>query len=237
MSETPTAAEFVNRLQEHRSEEELAKIRRRFPDRWQSFLGVRMGTVFSLAKENAAMPIAELDRLLDSEIHEARVGALKIMGYQAARRSTPESRRAELYELYLRRLDRIDNWDLVDLSGHTVVGGHLLQRPRDVLYELAAGDDPWRRRLAIWATMAFVRQGELDDTFAIAALLAEDEHEHVQTVVGGLLRSAGDSDIARLRGFLDAHAARMGRTALRYALEHLAPEERAHYRNMRTASR
>lgn len=236
MSTTPTAAEFVNRLQEHRSEEELDKIRRRFPERWQDFLGVRMGTVFSLAKEYAAMPIAELDRLLDSEVHEARVGALKIMGYQAARRSTPESRREELYELYLRRLDRIDHWDLVDLSGHTVVGGHLVDRPRNVLYELARSEDPWRRRLAIWATMAFVRRGELDDTFAIAALLAEDEHEHVQTVVGGLLRTAGDHDLARLRAFLDTHAARMGRTALRYALEHLDPDERAHYRNARKAS-
>ena len=91
-------------------------------------------------------PPGELEQMLDSPLHEVRVGALSVMAKQAARRSTPDAARQALFELYLRRHDRIDNWDLVDLAAHHVVGRHLEHRPRGVLYELARSGDVWRRR-------------------------------------------------------------------------------------------
>jgi DNA alkylation repair enzyme len=192
-------------------------------------LGVRMGEVFALAKEFIDLPPDELDRLLASPIHEARAGGLSIMGKQATHKRTPERRRKELYELYLRRTDRINDWDLVDLSAHQVIGGWLLDKPRDVLYGLARSPRWWERRIAMFATLAFIRAGDLDDTFALAEVLVHDPHHLVQKVVGGMLREAGKHDRARLLGFLDTHAATAPRVLLRDAIEHLDPEQRAHY--------
>jgi DNA alkylation repair enzyme len=196
-------------------------------------LGVRMGEVFALAKEFIAMPPDQLDQLLASPIHEARAGGLHIMGKQASRKQTPEHRRKELYELYLRRTDQINDWDLVDISAHQVIGGWLLDKPRDVLYQLARSPRWWERRIAMFATLTFVRTGDLDDTFALAELLANDAHDRVQKVVGGMLREAGKHDRARLLGFLDRHAATAPRVLLRDAIQHLDPEQRAYYLSLK----
>jgi 3-methyladenine DNA glycosylase AlkD len=204
----------------------------------EEHLGLAMGTVFGLAKEFVALPPGEIEALLDSGVYEARVGALSIMDKQARQRRTTPERRRELYELYLRRMDRIDDWGLVDLGAQFVVGGylHATDQPRDVLYELARSGNVWERRTALWATMYFVRQGELDDTYDLCELLVDDPEHFVQTVVGGMLRTIGDHDVARLRGFLERHAATMPRTALRYAIEHLDPAERAAWRGRAAAA-
>ena len=191
---------------------------------------VRMGQIFALAKEFVEMEPGEIEKLLDDPRHEVRVGAVSIMGKQAARKRTSEARRKELFELYLRRTDRIDTWDLVDVSAHHVIGGYLLDKPRDVLYELARSRRWWERRIAMFSTLQFVRKGQLDDTFALAEILVGDEHEMVQTVTGGMLREAGKHDRPRLLAFLDGHAAAMPRRMLRDAVEHLDPALRARYR-------
>jgi 3-methyladenine DNA glycosylase AlkD len=191
-----------------------------------------MRDVFALAKQFIDLPVAEIDKLLDSDVHEVRVGALSIMGKQAVRKSTPQDVRRELFELYLRRTDRINTWDLVDVSAHQVIGGYLLGEPRDVLYRLARSRHWWERRIAMQATLTFVRAGDLDDTFALAEILISDEDDMVQTVVGGMLREAGKHDYDRLLGFLDRHAATAPRALLRYATEQLEPERRTHYRSL-----
>jgi 3-methyladenine DNA glycosylase AlkD len=189
----------------------------------------RMGDIFALAREFIDLPIAEIDRLLQSPDHNQRVGALSIMGKQFNRKATTDARRTELYELYLRRTDRVNTWDLVDLSGHHVVGGYLADKPRTVLYELARSSDWWERRLAIFATLHFVRRGEVDDTFALAEILIHDPEDYVNKAVGGLLREAGKVDQARLIDFLDRHAATAPRVTVRYAVERLDRPLRQHY--------
>ncbi len=116
-----------------------------------------MGAVFALAAEFEQMSLPEIEALLDSPIHEARAGAVKIMARQAGSRKASGGRREELYELFLRRHDRINNWDLVDLGAWDVVGRYLVDRPRDVLDRLAASSNLWERRTAVLATLAFVR--------------------------------------------------------------------------------
>jgi 3-methyladenine DNA glycosylase AlkD len=238
-----TAQAYVERLTSYASPIEREKIQRYFKSApgeaaaADVFIGVRMGQVFQLSKEFTAMPLAEIERLLESPIHEARAGGLKIMAYQAAARTTPARRRQELCQLYLRRHDRIDNWDLVDLGAWDVVGRYLIDQPRDVLYQLAGSSNVWERRTAILATLYFLRKGDLDDTFQIAEVLVADAHDLVQKAVGGALREAGKRDRGRLLTFLDVHAATMPRTALRYAIEHLDPEQRAEYLGRRKASR
>jgi 3-methyladenine DNA glycosylase AlkD len=230
-----TARAFVERLDALRSPEELVKYQRYFKTgpgdyaEGDAFMGVRMGSVFELAKEFADMAPAEIETLLDEPFHEPRAGAVRIMATQARAKRTPEARRQELYELYLRRHDRIDNWDLVDLGAWDVVGRWLVDRPRDVLYRLARSANMWERRTAILATMAFIRHGDIDDTLVVAKILLADDEDLIRKATGWALRAAGDVDRARVRAFLDEHAATMPRTALRYALEHFDQGERAHY--------
>src|SRR5215208_2180501 len=237
----PSAERFVEALEAHRSPDELEKVRRYLKTgegqygEGDVFMGVRLGRVFELAREFIEMPPEELERLLESPIHEVRAGALSIMVKQARRKKTPESRRKELFDLYLRRTDRINNWDLVDVACPYVVGGYLSNKPRDVLYELVRSENMCERRTAIVSTYFFIRQGDVDDTFRIAEVLLDDQEDLIHKAAGGWLREAGKKDRRRLRTFLDEHAATMPRTMLRYAIEHLDEEERKHYLSMKKA--
>ena len=194
---------------------------------------VAMGTIFAVAKTHASMDPAEILVLLRDPVHEARVGAVSIMDFQARDRKASIERRRELYELYIENHDHIDHWGLVDRAAPYVVGGYLWDKSREPLYELARSDRPMERRTAIVATYYFIRKHDLDDTFGIAEILADDADELVQKAVGGWVREAGKQDVERLRRFLDAHATTMPRTALRYAVEHLDPDERSRYLAMR----
>jgi hypothetical protein len=217
----PTAEAFLDRL--HQDSHDAALSERTVPKR----------VIFALAKEMIDMPIGEIEVLLDEPDHDVRVGAVSVMDWQARRRSTPAEHRRQLFELYLRRHDRIDNWDLVDRSAPHVVGGYLYDKSREPLYRLARSANQWERRTAIVATYYFIRLGDLDDTFAIADILANDPADLVQKAVGGWIREAGKRDLPRLLTFLDRHAATMPRTALRYAVEHLPPQTRQHYMHLR----
>ncbi|OAI39948.1 hypothetical protein AYO38_01245 [bacterium SCGC AG-212-C10] len=192
-------------------------------------IGVRMGAVFDIAKAHVAMPPSAIESLLESPMYEVRVAAVSVMDFQARAKKTPKDRRRELYELYLRRHDRIDHWGMVDRAAPYVVGGYLWERSREPLYTLARSAMPMERRTAIVATYYFIRQHDLADTFAIGDILAHDPDELVQKAVGGWVREAGKQDQPQLLAFLDRHAATMPRTALRYAVEHLPPDVRARY--------
>ena len=218
-----------------RSDGELRKIQRYFKSgegqygAGDEFMGVRMGHVFALAKEFVQMAPDEIELLLESPLHEMRAGAVSVMAKQVVLKKTSEARRKELFDLYLRRHDRINNWDLVDLGARDVLGRFMLDKDRGILYALARSEILWERRSAMWATMAFVQKGERDDMYAIAEILLHDEEDLIHKVVGGLLREAGKMDRPGLLAFLDLHAAGMPRVMLRYAVEHFGKEERAAY--------
>jgi 3-methyladenine DNA glycosylase AlkD len=185
-----------------------------------------MKHTFDLAKAYEAMPLDEVEALLGSPYYEARIGAVSIMDFQARRKRATDADRRALYDLYLRRHDRIDSWDLVDRAAPRVIGWYLLDKPRDVLYALARSTDVWERRTAITATFWFIRQGEVEETLAIAELLLDDEEELIHRSVGTGLREAGNVDEARVVPFLERHAAAMPRVMLRYAVEKLDVDEK-----------
>ena len=191
---------------------------------------IGMGQVFALAKASMDMSPREIETLLEQDGHLARVGAVSVMDYQARSRKTPPERRQALFDLYVRRHDRIDTWDLVDRSAIWVVGEYLRDKPRDILYELAKSNRAMERRTAILSTFAFIRHGELDDSYRIAEMLIGDEEDLVHKAVGWMLREAGKRDEARLLAFLDQHAASMPRVMVRYAIEKLDPDLRRRYR-------
>jgi 3-methyladenine DNA glycosylase AlkD len=222
-----TAAQFEDRLRA------LRPPGAEGPD---DYRGLAMGQIFGLARELQDMAPAEIERLLDSPVHAERVGAVSIMDFQARDRKRSPDRKRELFELYLRRHDRIDTWDLVDRSAIWVVGEYLVDKPRDLLDRLAAADRPMERRTAILATFAFIRRGELDDTYRIAEALIDDPEDTIHKAVGWMLREAGKRDPDRQATFLERHAATMPRVMLRYAIEKLDKPTRDRWLAMRSAS-
>jgi 3-methyladenine DNA glycosylase AlkD len=234
-TKTDYPKQFVAALKELADPARVDKVTRYFhpdPNAGSSdnkILGVSIGKIFPIAKKFAGMPLADVEKLLDSPYYEVRMGAVRIMDFQArAKRITPEQRK-DLYDLYIRRHDRINNWDLVDRAAPHVVGGYLADKPRNVLYKLARSSNPWERRTAIVSTWYFIRAGEVDDTFAIAEILMKDKHELVQKGVGSWLREAGKRDQKQLLRLLDKHAGSMPRTMLRYAVEKLPTAQRAKF--------
>ncbi|WP_404405495.1 DNA alkylation repair protein [Pelagibacterium halotolerans] len=233
-AETFTADAFKARMEALQSDAEREKYNRYFKmgegdyGEGDIFMGVRMGHVFDLAKAFVLMDPSEIETLLESDIHEHRAGAVSIMAKQYKRKTTSPERREELYQLYLRRHDRINNWDLVDLGAWHIIGPHLIDGPRDLLYRLAQSKSIWERRTAILATYAFIKRGEYADTLAIADTLLNDPEDLIHKAVGWMLRCIPQNDPA-LIAFLDAHAATMPRTMLRAALEKFDKGRRAHY--------
>ena len=229
MSAKLTADEFLKRLSALRSSSVAKSHDHLASDQDDVIWGVRMGQVFALAKEFMEMPPAEVEKLLESPIHEARVGAVSIMDFQARSKKTTEVRRKELFDLYINRHDRINTWDLVDRSAPYVVGGYLFDKPRKILYKLARSRKMPERRTAIVSTGYFIRQRDVEDTFKIAEMLIDDEHDLIHKATGWMLRAAGGVDRRKLVDFLDKYAGTIPRTTLRYAIERFDKKERDAY--------
>ncbi len=233
-----TAAKMIRELNKHQSAKELEKIQRYFKmedgdyGHGDTFIGIRMGTIFGLAKKYSGMPIAEIEKLMESNIHEYRVAGISIMDKLSRVKSTTDERRKEMFDLVIRRTDRINNWDLVDLAGLHITGSYLLDKPRTILYKLAKSKNLWERRLAIVSTAYLIRQGDLHDVFELSELLVNDKHDLIHKATGWMLRFAGGKDRRKLLSFLDKHAATMPRTLLRYSIENLDKKEKEYYMNL-----
>lgn len=228
-----TAAQIQARLQRLGSVSE-AESRRKFfktgPGEYgagDQFLGIRVPVLRRLARELRGLPLREAVALLASPWHEARALALLLL-VDAYGRGTADDR-AAIYELYLARLDAINNWDLVDISAPGIVGRHLAGRPRAELFRLARSPNLWHRRVAMLAAFHFIRAGDFTDALRLARQLRDDGHDLMHKAVGWMLREIGRREPAALAGFLDRHAAVMPRTMLRYAIEKLPPRRRQRY--------
>ncbi len=223
------AKQFIERLKSLSSKQAEKFNAPLAADKKDQIMGVKMGQIFALAKEFMDMELDEVEKLLDHPAHEARVGAVSIMDFQArSKKTSPESKR-ELFDLYIRRHDRINTWDLVDRSAIWVVGSYLLDKPRKVLYKLAKSKMMAERRTAIVSTLFFIGKNDLDDTYKLAEMMLYDKEELIHKANGWALRYAGDMDKKRLLKFLDKYAATMPRVTLRYALEKTDKKTKEHY--------
>ena len=169
--------------------------------------------------------LAEAVELLHSPLHEVRLTGLLILVAKYQHGLDQD----KIYELYLTNTRYVNNWDLVDLTAHKIVGHYLLSRPRDILYQLARSDRLWERRISIISTFTFIKQHDYTDAIKLATLLLHDPHDLIHKAVGWVLRELGKKDLPTLLKFLDAHAPHMPRTMLRYSLEKLTPLKRQHY--------
>ncbi|RED99823.1 3-methyladenine DNA glycosylase AlkD [Marinoscillum furvescens DSM 4134] len=231
MSKTATASDFIASLEVHAGERSPEDVLKHYHggDPAVSAMGIAFGKVFALARKYKTLGLEEINNLLDSHYYEVRMGAVSIMDFQARNKATSSEHRKKLFDLYLSRHNRLDNWDFVDRGAMHIVGKFLLDKPRDPLYQLAKSNVPWERRTAIVATHAFIKMGQLEDTFAIARMLVGDGHEFVQKAVGSWVREAGKQNEDMLRYFLDEHVGQMARVTLRYAVEKLDAASKKHY--------
>ena len=211
------------------------------------FLGIKVPVTREVVKECwREVTLAALEECICSEYHEVRLAALLALveifhyaGKSASKaKSTAGISREECVRFYLSHTDRINNWDLVDLSCYPLLGEWLLDKDRKLLYELAEnGHTIWEQRIGMVSTMTFIRHGQIDDTFAIADILLLHPHDLIHKAVGWLLREAGKKDKDALTAYLNGSPAGAGtprystmpRTMLRYAIEKFPEAERQSY--------
>lgn len=231
-------AEDIQKKLDGLADPKKAQVAQRFfkTGEWQygagdKFIGIRVPVIRYVCKQFKDLPLAQIEKLLSSPIHEHRLAALIIMAEQAKKADTVHKK--QLYESYLANVNHINNWDLVDTSAPMVVGGYLLDKSHAPLYKMARSKNLWQKRIALISTLHFIRAGQLDDTFALAKILLCDDHDLIHKAVGWMLRCAGDMDRARLLKFLDSYAPQMRRTALRYSLEHLTASQKQRYMNQK----
>lgn len=195
------------------------------------FLGIKVPVTRSVVRACwKDTDFADLEECIMSGYHELRLAGLLALVEHFSHSRRDAAAQKCCIDFYLSHTERINNWDLVDLSCYRLLGEWLCDKDRSLLYELARnGRSIWEQRIGIVSTMAFVRRGETADTFAVADILLNHPHDLIQKAVGWLLREAGKKDEAALCAFLDARAPLMPRTMLRYAIEKFPEERRMHY--------
>lgn len=198
------------------------------------FLGIKVPVTRGIVKEVwKEISFDDLEECIASEYHEVRLAALLVLVQIFKHAKKDQRLRERCVDFYLFHTERINNWDLVDFSCYEILGPWLMDKDRAMLYDLAAnGRTIWEQRIGIVTTMAFVRAGQLDDTYAIADIfLAKPAplHDLLQKAVGWLLREAGKRDKQRLKAWLEPRCATMPRTMLRYSIEKFSDEERKHF--------
>lgn len=191
------------------------------------FLGVMVPQTREVAKKYENLSFADIRTALASKFHEERLAALLILVHRFQKGGAAEKKK--VYDFYLANADRANNWDLVDLSAHKIVGAWLLDRPKEVLSSLVRSKSLWRRRIAVVATFAFIGAGRFDESFRIADAFINDEHDLIHKATGWMLREVGKRDKAALVAWLKPRHATMPRTMLRYAVERFPEAERKRY--------
>jgi 3-methyladenine DNA glycosylase AlkD len=198
------------------------------------FLGINVPELRRITRAHRDLARADTLKLLRSQWHEERLAALMIM-VDAHQRAAARAQ-AVLRQDYLANTAFVNNWDLVDSSAPELVGTHVLAAGARSIQKLAKAASLWERRIAIVATLTTIRADEFAPTLMVADLLDGDAHDLIHKAVGWMLREVGKRDIAVLRGYLDAHAATMPRTSLRYAIERMEIDERLGYMARRKAT-
>ncbi|MBW3546432.1 MAG: DNA alkylation repair protein [Bacteroidetes bacterium] len=193
------------------------------------FLGVMVPDNRAIAKAYWQLfGCKDLTPLLLSMWHEERLCGL-FMLVERYKKSKQETDREACILCYLQHLSGVNNWDLVDATAYTLLGHWLLHRDRFLLYTFASGGNLWRQRLAVVATLAFIRTGQYADTLRLAEKLMQHPHPLMHKAIGWLLRELGKKDELALIEFLDVHYRQMPRTMLRYAIEKFPEGQRQTY--------
>ncbi|MFA4953510.1 MAG: DNA alkylation repair protein [Candidatus Pacearchaeota archaeon] len=212
---------------------EKAKVLRRFFKTGKGqygegdiFLGIQVPTQRQIAKKYFNLNFQEIQELLNSKIHEERLIALIILTNQYKKAKKDNFAKRQIFEFYIKNINNVNNWDLVDLSAPNIVGEFLQKEDTGILRELAKSKNIWERRIAIISTYSFIRKRSFGEALIISDILLKDEHDLIHKAVGWMLREIGKRNKNVLEIFLQQRHKEMPRTMLRYAIEKFPEEER-----------
>ena len=191
------------------------------------FLGLKVPQIREIAKANKYLTISEIKKALSSKCHEERLCALLILVDKYAKGS--DETREEIYRFYVANTQKINNWDLVDLTAPKIMGKHLLTRNRKILLMFARSKNLWERRISVLSTFEFISKKQYSDSLKIAKLLLTDDHDLIHKAVGWMLREIGKRSMKTEEKFLKQHYKKMPRTMLRYAIEKFPEKKRLAY--------
>ena len=191
------------------------------------FLGIRVPDIRAQVKKCEPVSLEDIQLLLMSAFHEERLFALLLLVRKFAK--ADEKEKAAIYNLYLKNIHCINNWDLVDSSASQIVGSYLESRDKQILYKLVQSANIWERRIAIISTFQFIRNNQFDDALKLAKPLLNDKEDLIHKAVGWMLREIGKRDVAVEKAYLQTHYKKMPRTMLRYAIEKFPEQVRKRY--------
>ncbi|MFH1728258.1 MAG: DNA alkylation repair protein [Pseudomonadota bacterium] len=191
------------------------------------FIGIKVPDLRKLSKKYKDLSFKEIKELLKSEVHEERILAIFIMILQYNKGD--DKLKKKIFDLYLKSTKHINNWDLVDLSAHHIVGDYLNDKDRSILFELAKTNDLWKKRISMISCFFYIRKKDFSDALKISKILLNDDHDLIHKAVGWMLREIGNRDLKTEETFLKKHYKKMPRTMLRYAIEKFEEGKRQDY--------
>lgn len=225
---------IIEEMQSFSSVEKIEKSKRYFKtwkwtySEWDIFIWTNSSDEkYILNKYKKDINLKDLEKLLNSKIHEHRRIALSILEYKFSRWS--EEQKKEIYDLTIRNIDNINNWDLVDIYVPWVIWEYLEDKDKTILYDLAKSKNLWYRRIAIISTINYVKNWIFEDSIKIMKILLDDKEDLIHKATWWVLREIGKNNINELYKFLDIYSKIMPRTMLRYSIEKLDNEKRKYY--------
>ncbi len=211
------------------------------------FLGLKVPQTREVVKAVAKdFPMDEVPELLMNHWHEVRLCGFLILVSKFEKLSMKRlendasaiRKRDEILTLYLKYAEQANNWDLVDLSVHKILG-HWLLLPSylgnkdykiKVLDELAQSDNLWKQRMSMVCSWKTSQMGDPSWCLRYAEIHLHHPHDLMHKAVGWMLREMGKRvDMDLLRDYLHQHVHEMPRTMLRYAIEKMPERERQYW--------
>ena len=202
------------------------------------FWGIKVPDNRKVAKQFTSLPINEVSIIIENPVHEVRLcGFLILVDKYQSNKKNREAQK-EIVSYFLSKAKYANNWDLVDLSAPKILGDWLSKTESedsdintDILYHFAQSENLWERRIAIVTTWTMIRNGNIEDTYRLADILMTDTHDLIRKAVGWMIRETGKQNRDKMKTYLELNAHKLSRTSLRYAIEHLSPEERKYFMN------
>lgn len=225
--------ELIKELQDSRDPKQALALQKFFktgPGEYgegDKFLGIKIPILKSIVKKYHGMNLSNIQKILDSKIHEYRMAGLLILVNKF--KISDEKTKGDIFNFYIKNTKAVNNWDLVDLTAHKIVGAFLQDKKRDKLYELAQSNNLWEKRISIISCFWFIKDEDFKDALRISEILVNDSHDLIHKAVGWMLREIGKKDQKIEEEFLKKHYKNMPRTMLRYAIEKFTEELRQKY--------
>ena len=193
------------------------------------FIGLTVPKQREIAKKYVSLDLNDVKDLLSNKVHEYRLTGFLILVYKFEK--ADEKEKKNIVEFYLKNIKSANNWDLIDCVADKILGNYLIDKDKEILYELAKTDNLWKKRIAIISTFGFIKNNQFEDTLKISEILLNDEHDLIHKAVGWMLREVGKRDIKTEEVFLKKYYKTMPRTMLRYAIEKFDSKKKAFYMN------